>query len=141
MKKYIAENEKTKPKKFKSKEENNENSESKNALFDSLVVYYENEKPYLDSKLKADVVAKKMGVTQREISNLLKINGFTSFNNFNNKFRVEDVKKCFDDINYKKIKTEVIANHCGFGSKQPFYYAFEEFTWLNPGFYRSEMSK
>jgi len=141
IKKYMEENEKVKPKKINSKIIENELDDTKNVLYNSLVTYYENEKPYLDSKLKAEVVAKKMGVNQREISNVIKKQGFSSFNNFNNKFRVDEVKKCFDHNNYKNIKTEVIANQCGFGSKQPFYYAFEEFTGLNPGFYRSEMSK
>jgi transcriptional regulator GlxA family with amidase domain len=35
----------------------------------------------------------------------------------------------------------VIATQSGFGSKQPFYNAFEEFTGLNPGFYRDEIAK
>jgi AraC-like DNA-binding protein len=36
---------------------------------------------------------------------------------------------------------EDIANNSGFGSRQSFYTAFEEFTGLNPGFYRAEILK
>ncbi len=110
-------------------------------LYQKIVAYYETKKPYLDSKLKAEFIAKELGVSQREVAAVLKANGFSSFTNFNNKFRVEEVKKCFDDIKYDALKTEAIATQCGFGSKQPFYNAFEEFTGLNPGYYRSEIKK
>lgn len=111
------------------------------ALYQKIVAYYETEKPYLDSKLKAEFIAKVLGVSQREVAAVLKANGFSSFTNFNNKYRVEEVKKCFDDTKYAALKTEAIASQCGFGSKQPFYNAFEEFTGLNPGYYRSEIKK
>lgn len=111
------------------------------SLYQKLVTYYKIEKPYLDCKLKAEFIAKEIGVPQRDIALILKANGFTSFSNFNNKFRVEEVKKCFEDTNYELIKMDVIAKQCGFGSKQPFYSAFEEFTGLNPGYYRSEIAK
>ena len=110
-------------------------------MYQKLLLYYENKKPYLDSKLKAEFVAKVLEVSQRDITLVIKENGFSGFANFNNWFRVEEVKKCFDDIQYASIKTMVIATECGFGSKQPFYNAFEEFTGLNPGFYRDEIAK
>lgn len=110
-------------------------------LYQKLLRYYENKKPYLDSKLKAEFVAKVLEVSQRDITMVIKANGFSSFANFNNWFRVEEVKKCFNDIQYASIKTMVIATQSGFGSKQPFYNAFEEFTGLNPGFYRDEIAK
>ncbi len=110
-------------------------------LYQKLLLYYENKKPYLDSKLKAEFVAKVLEVSQRDITLVIKENGFSGFANFNNWFRVEEVKKCFDDMQYASIKTMVIATECGFGSKQPFYNAFEEFTGLNPGFYRDEIAK
>ena len=110
-------------------------------LYQKLLQHYEIQKPYLDPKLKAEYIARVLEVSQREITVVLKANGFSSFANFNNWFRVEEVKKRFDDIQYNSIKTVVIATQSGFGSKQPFYNAFEEFTGLNPGFYREEIAK
>ncbi len=124
-----------------STKSNNDFTDTKDELYSRLVLFYETEKPYLDSNLKVEFIAKKMGISQRDIALLLKKYGYRSFNNFNNKFRVEEVKKCFDDDQYKPIKTQAIASECGFGSKQPFYNAFEEFTGLNPGFYRDEITK
>lgn len=110
-------------------------------LFAKLTEYYENEKPYLNSKLKATEIAKVLQVPQRTISATLKVNGYSSFNNFNNKYRIEEVKKIFEDPNSEVLKMEVIASQAGFGNKQSFYLAFEEYTGLNPGFYRSEILK
>lgn len=111
------------------------------SLFVKLKKYYEIEKPYLNSKLKASDVAKNLQVPQRTISAILKVNGFSSFNNFNNKYRIEEVKKIFENPSSEVLKMEVIASQAGFGNKQSFYLAFEEYTGLNPGFYRSEILK
>lgn len=110
-------------------------------LFAKLTEYYENEKPYLNSKLKASEIARILQVPQRTISAILKVNGYSSFNNFNNKYRIEEAKIIFEDPNSEILKMEVIASQAGFGSKQSFYSAFEEYTGLNPGFYRAEILK
>lgn len=116
-------------------------SEKNNELYTNLINFYEKEKPYLNPKLKAVDVAKEFQVPQRVISVILKENGFSGFNNFNNKYRVAEVKRIFEDKKFNMIKMEVIARQAGFGNKQTFYTAFEEFTGLNPGYYRTEILK
>lgn len=110
-------------------------------LFSRVIFYYEKEKPYLNPKYKAVELAKTLEVSQREITALLKTNGFNGFTNFNNKFRIEEVKRQFEDPKNATLKMEVIASQSGFGSRQSFYTAFEEFTGINPGFYRAEILK
>ena len=110
-------------------------------LFAQIMAYYENEKPYLNPKHKAIEVANALQVSQREIAAALKLNGFNGFTNFNNKFRIEEVKRQFEDPKCAPLKMEAIASQSGFGSRQSFYTAFEEFTGINPGFYRSEILK
>ena len=110
-------------------------------LYTQLIAYYEKEKPYLNAKLKATEIAKIFHVPQRTISATLKENGHNSFNHFNNKFRVADVKRQFEDTSCSVLKMEIISSRAGFGNKQSFYSAFEEFTGLNPGFYRAEILK
>ncbi len=110
-------------------------------LYAKLITYYQNEKPYLDSNLKAIDVAKALNISPRTITAILKANGFNGFNNFNNKYRVDEVIRQFEDPNNKSIKMEVISSKAGFGNRQTFYIAFEEFTGVNPGFYRSELLK
>lgn len=110
-------------------------------LYTKLVKYYEREKPFLNAKLKAAEVAAGLQVPQRNIAATLKANQFSSFNHFNNKYRVAEVKRQFEDPKCSLLKMEAIATQAGFGNKQSFYTAFEEFTGLNPGFYRAEILK
>lgn len=143
MQKYKAERLENKSEKLeqipieKIKELNPENID----LYTKLLEYYHKDKPYLNPKLKAVDVAKALLVPQRNITAILKANEFNGFNNFNNKYRVEEVKRQFEDPNCLVLKMEVIASQAGFGNKQSFYTAFEEFTGLNPGFYRAEILK
>ena len=110
-------------------------------IYTKLIAYYEKEKPYLNAKLKAAEVASELQVPQRTIAATIKANGYSSFNHFNNKYRVSEVKRQFENPGCANLKMEVIANQAGFGNKQSFYTAFEEFTGLNPGFYRAEILK
>lgn len=110
-------------------------------LFGRLTAYYKKEKPYLNPKFKAIEVATALQVAQRDIATILKENGYNGFTNFNNKYRVEEVKRQFEDPKNATLKMEALANNSGFGSRQSFYTAFEEFTGLNPGFYRAEILK
>lgn len=110
-------------------------------LYARLLLYYENEKPYLNPKYKAIEVANALQVSQRDIATTLKSNGYSGFTNFNNMFRIEEVKRQFENPKCSTLKMEAIATHSGFGSRQSFYTAFEEFTGINPGYYRSEILK
>ncbi len=110
-------------------------------LYSKLLTYYQNEKPYLNANLKAIDVAKALNTSHRTLTAIIKANGLNGFSNFNNKYRVEEVIRQFKDPNYSSIKMEAISSNAGFGNRQTFYDAFEEFTGLNPGFYRSEFLK
>jgi tetratricopeptide (TPR) repeat protein len=111
------------------------------ALFLQLTAYYQKEKPYLDSELRAETVAKKLNISARSLAAIVKSNGFTSFIDFTNKFRVEEVKLYLEDPNNDIYKTESLALKSGFGNKHSFYHAFEKFTGLKPNYYRTEISK
>ncbi len=110
-------------------------------LYSMLLTYYQNEKPYLNANLKAIDVAKALNTSPRTLTAIIKANGLNGFSNFNNKYRVEEVIRQFKDPNYSSIKMEAISSNAGFGNRQTFYDAFEEFTGFNPGFYRSEFLK
>lgn len=110
-------------------------------LFTKLNEYYLREKPYLDSKLKADQVAKLLQVPQRNLIIALRAGGFDSFTSFTSKYRIDEVKRLFEDPTLKNYKIEALAFKSGFGSKQSFYNTFEAFTGVKPSYYRTEILK
>ena len=101
-------------------------------LFNKLNDYYIQEKPYLDSKLKIEQVVKKLNVPQRNLIAALRAGGYTSFSSYTNKYRIDEVKKLFEDPNLKHYKIEALALQAGFGAKQSFYNTFEKFTGVKP---------
>jgi tetratricopeptide (TPR) repeat protein len=145
MKKYKEEREQGSNKSITatSQMDSNENKVEDviDGLFQKLMQLYIAEQPFLDPKLKLEFIAKRLNIAPRVLTANIKDNGYSGFNVFTNKFRVEEVKRRFEDPKYANFKLEVIAAESGFGSKQTFYTAFEEFTGVNPGYFRDEIIK
>lgn len=146
MRKYRDEKEKKQQSKITSSSmvtlEHREQIDSKELhLFNKLNNYYIQEKPYLDSKLKIEQVVKKLNVPQRNLIAALRAGGYTSFSSYTNKYRIDEVKKLFEDPNLKHYKIEALALQAGFGAKQSFYNTFEKFTGVKPSYYRDEILK
>nr|WP_315130229.1 hypothetical protein [uncultured Flavobacterium sp.] len=146
MKKYRDEKEKKQRLEINSPftepiQSNQENASEDILLFTILNNYFQQEKPYLDSKLKVEQVAKKLQLPQRNIITALRAGGYTSFTSFTNKHRIDEVKTLFEDPNLKHYKIEALALKSGFGAKQSFYNTFERFTGVKPSYYRTEILK
>lgn len=122
-------------------ESNQETASEEITLFTKLNEYYLQEKPYLDSKLKIEQVAKQLQVPQRNLITALRAGGYTSFTSFTNKYRIDEVKRLFEDPAFLHYKIEALAFKSGFGAKQSFYNTFEGFTGVKPSYYRTEILK
>lgn len=108
-------------------------------LIENLIQYYQNEKPYLDPKLRVDDVAAKLNTSQKAIASALKQYNNSNFNTFTNQFRVDEAKRIMENLSDKFYKVETVAFDSGFGSKSTFYAAFEQFTGIKPSYFRSFM--
>ena len=109
-------------------------------LHEKILMYYKSNRPYLSSKFRVDDLANELETTQKEISQTLKQYYNLNFSSFTNKYRVEAARKMFEDPAYHHIKMEVIAEQSGFGTIQSFYNAFESFTGVKPGYYRTQIA-
>lgn len=109
------------------------------ALIENLIQYFHDEKPYLDPKLRVDDVAAKLNSSQKAIAAALKQFNNSNFNTFTNQYRIEEAKRIMENLSDSFYKVESVAYDSGFGSKSSFYVAFEQFTGVNPGYYRSFM--
>jgi AraC-like DNA-binding protein len=98
--------------------------------------YFANSKPYLSQRLKVEDVAQKLGVTQKQVSAVLKATYGLHFNVFVNKYRIQEALELLANPDYQNIKIEHIAKQVGFGSKVSFYNAFAQITGSKPSDYR-----
>ncbi len=109
-----------------------------NTLIEQLIIYFQYEKPYLNPKLKVDDVARTLNSSQKAIAIALRAYKGINFNMFTNQFRVEAARFLLGDPVFMNYSIMDIARNSGFGSKQSFYTAFEQFTGINPGQYRKK---
>lgn len=99
----------------------------------------ETEKPYLNSDFSLTIFAKQLKTSTSTLSNLLNSHLNTSFNDFTNKYRVEEVKNRFKIGAHNHLTLESIAKDSGFKSKTTFYRAFYKFNSLTPKEYLGQL--
>lgn len=119
---------------IKSGEEIDEESQQ---LFLSLQTLFENEKIYLQKKLKIADVATRLKTTPHLVSKVVNQCGNMHFFDFVNSFRIEHAKKLLlSDEFSKKYTIEAIALECGFSNRASFNSAFKKFTDTTPSAFR-----
>ncbi len=101
----------------------------------------ETEKPYLSQHFSLATFSRQLQMTPNALSNLLNSHLNISFNDFANRFRVDEVKERLKSDAYGNFTIESIAMDAGFKSKTTFYRAFYKFTSQTPKAYYDEISR
>lgn len=112
-------------------------SNKTNKKIELLMSLMEKENCYLDANLTRTILAKKLDISEGYLSELLKKNLNTSFNDFVNQYRVQHTIKIFQDHKFDIFTLEAIGFEAGFKSKSVFYNAFKKVTKKSPGVYRN----
>lgn len=94
------------------------------------------EKPFLQEDLTLASLSGMLEVPDKKLSTLLNQNMETSFYDYINGYRVEEVKKLLGMPNSKKYTLLAIAYDCGFKSKSSFNRVFKNSTGLSPSEYQ-----
>ena len=118
-----------------------EPTEDDHKVYGLILDYFAGEKPYLNPRLKVEDVATRLGVPDRRLSQLIKTMSGQSFNNFVNRYRIDEATRMMEDPQNLDWKIDVIADRSGFSSRQQFRRIFEQVTGVNPGYYRSRMNE
>ncbi|WP_299215847.1 helix-turn-helix domain-containing protein [uncultured Aquimarina sp.] len=108
-----------------------------NKKTETLISLMEKENYYLDSNLTRSIVAKKLGISDGYLSEILKTDLNTNFNDFINGYRVNQTIKMFHDKSFDIFTLEAIGYEVGFKSKSVFYKSFKKVTKKSPGTYRN----
>lgn len=104
-----------------------------------LKILFENEHLYLDSDLNLKQTAEKIGISSRDLSQVINENEKKNFSEFVNCYRIQKAKKLLIDSQYAHEKIATIAYDCGFGNVTSFNLAFKAATQLTPSQYRKQL--
>lgn len=101
-----------------------------------LLTLMDEEKPYIDPEITVEKLSKRLAISEKHLSQVLNENLHLNFNNFVNKYRIEEAKRKIVDPKEKDFVILKIAYDVGFNSKSVFNAAFKKFTGLSPSEYR-----
>jgi AraC-like DNA-binding protein len=111
------------------------------ALIDRVVTYMNDKKPFLDPELTLSTLARELGLSRGQLSQLINEGMGDNFYNFVNRFRVEEVKRLMVDPKYQNLNMLGLALEAGFKSKSTFNLIFKRFTGLTPTEYKKNLSE
>lgn len=103
-----------------------------------LLMYMEQEKPYLNEKLSLKEVAEKMNISTNHLSQVINENLGKNFFDFVNGYRVDLAKQKLNDPSNNNYTIVSLAYDCGFSSKSSFNAIFKKITGLTPSEFRNK---
>ncbi|MVM40858.1 helix-turn-helix domain-containing protein [Spirosoma sp. HMF3257] len=107
---------------------------------DTLLVYMDNERPYLDPDLSLIDLARRLRTNASVLSPVINVGTGKNFNDFVNQYRVEAFKRQALDPASQHLSLLGIALDCGFNSKATFNRAFRKLTGQAPREFVESMS-
>ena len=108
-------------------------------LKSKLTGLFENEKIYRDPNLKITNVTSRLNTNRTYISKLINNEFQETFNEFVNRYRVEEVKNLFKADKEQQYTLNFIYETAGFGSLSSFIRIFKAMTGKTPGQYRNSI--
>lgn len=103
-----------------------------NPLMEKLLTLIEDQKIYLDPKLKISTVAEMLGCKENELSRFLNSELSTNFTSFINTYRVKAIKSAMEAGELKRYTITAIGLKNGYNSKMTFYRAFKAIEGKTP---------
>jgi AraC-like DNA-binding protein len=108
----------------------------KERFLKKLLLYMEEEKPYLEPLISLDTLARGVGISSRELSQIINECLGQNFFDFINRYRVEESKHVLSDLSADKKTILEILFDVGFNSKATFNRAFKKQEGLSPSKFR-----
>jgi AraC-like DNA-binding protein len=105
-----------------------------------MLLFIAEKKPFLDENLTLTRLAEQLGMTRNQLSSIINNDLASSFYDFINKYRIEEVKKLIADPKNKNFTILSLAFEAGFSSKSTFNNIFKKVTGTTPSKYRENLS-
>ena len=108
---------------------------------EKLIHLMESEQKFLDPDLSLNKLSKELNIHYNHISRIINDKFGMSYNDFVNKYRINEVRKRLGDERYNGKTILEIMYETGFYSKSVFNTAFKKFTGMTPSAYKKSMVK
>ncbi len=108
-------------------------------LYNKLLRFMEEEKPYLQSKLSLPELARQLDISPNQLSQVINQQAKSNFHDFINKYRVEEFLR--NAKRNKDFSLLALALDSGFNSKSSFNYIFKKQKKISPSQYLSQIHK
>jgi AraC-like DNA-binding protein len=95
-------------------------------------------KPFLDASLRVEGLARMIGVSGRELSNLINRHTGASFYDYVNRHRVAEAQRLLTEPDEAMVSVEAVGLQVGFKARSTFYQAFRRLTGETPAEYRRD---
>lgn len=109
----------------------------KDILFDKLVQFMHQQKPYLNPKISLTDLSNLLSVPIRDLSQVINEKTGQSFYDFINEYRIEESKRLLKTYSRKEKYISEIFYSVGFKSKSTFNTVFKKITGFTPGEFQS----
>ncbi|MDB4581998.1 helix-turn-helix transcriptional regulator [Draconibacterium sp.] len=103
-----------------------------------LIELFEAKRIYNQTDLRITSVSDSLKTNRTYISRLINDEFGVNFNEFVNKYRIEEAKKLLESNDSKLFTMEHIAEKSGFGSVNSFTRVFKEFEGITPGQFKNK---
>lgn len=110
-------------------------------LRNQLQVLFEREKIYRNGNLGLEDLAKELGTTRHNVSQVINEHFRMNFFQFVNKYRIREAVHMFQESNYRDLKIINIAYDVGFNNKVTFNKAFKNEMQMTPTLFIEKMNK
>ena len=118
--------------------ENTENLEKDIILYNSIMEYLEEAKPFKNSDFNIQTLAKALNTNVYYISRAINVGSSNNFNMLLNSFRISYVKSMLDSGAIKKYTIDYIYAEAGYKYRSTFNSAFKLITGMTPSDYVSQ---
>jgi len=120
--------------------ENGENIERDKELFNDIINYLEESKPFKNPDFNAHAIAKALNSNVTYISKALSAGGKGNFNTLISSFRINYVKSMLDSGALKKYTIDYIYAEAGYKYRSTFNAAFKSITGMTPSDYVAQQN-
>jgi len=122
-------------------EETDDNIARFENLYNEIVAYFEEEKPFTDPDFSINMLSKTLKTNSTYISKALNQVGNKKFNVFVNQYRIQQVIEDLDNKKHKKHTLEHIYTKAGFTQQSTFNRVFKEFIGVTPTEYIDKLNR